>query len=318
MKTTIALAILVLLSGSLARSSDRSGEPDLEYVLHRCADYCDRLESAAFHFICVQQVTHKTYGQPKKQFSYDYQLIKTSRDLRERRTIQDRRFAKNPEASDLKPIFKDVFSYKSVIAPVFFLARQNLDRFRFQLAGYRKVLGKRVQVIQVHRKSDTSHPGVLRVFRKGGMSTLEYDQQDRRMADIWVEPENYSVIGLRVFPAGLAGYNRIARNAFENGFQVELKDIHFYGLLRAGIRYPTLTRFELKYKRVWRGHKSKWGVSKAKGLPNPDGASDYVKALPGSVLTYYNSRRTFHVKALFAYRNYRFFKVVTGEPKFFD
>ena len=317
-KTTIFVIILGFFSGVSAKSQDRSRGPSLEYVLERCADYCVRLEKAAFHFICVQQVTQKTYGQPKKKRSYDYQLIKTNQNFRERRVARGRSLTENPEEKDLKPIFKEVFSYKSVIAPVFFVARKNLDRFLFQFTGYRKVLGKRVLAVQVQRKSDTANKGVLRVVRKGRRSTLEFDRQDRRVAEIWVDPDNYSIIGLRVFPAGLAEYNQIVKNAFENGFAVELEDIHYFGLLREGIRYPTLTRIELKYKRVWRGDQPEWGVSNAKGLPRQDGNSNYVKALPGKVLTYYNSRRTFFVKASFAYQNYRFFKVVTGEPEFFD
>lgn len=226
-----------------------SKQPAIQTLLDRTDAYCRGLTEASFHFACLERVRHKGREDGNHTFVYDYRLIKESNIIREKRmlTKMDGKAVTELKESLNRRFSADYYSFAAALAPIYFLGREYAPHFRYSLTGKRRLLGRSAWEITVFRRPDSPVPTPLRTQREGNRVSLVPDEKEFRVVTAWLDHKDFSVLGFQAYPAGIAGYNELVTAAFRKGLSVEVKDIHLFGLLREGIRYPTKREITLVY-----------------------------------------------------------------------
>ncbi len=265
---------LVLISFGLFLNSPvpgsvRAEEPAaLDVLLKNCAEYCERLSSAALHFICIEKIDEKVSGEKgeispnfsgdgtippraetgdrvlkpsthrvttrtftrrprpgkieKNTYVYDYQLIREGKKIEEKRILlEENGKKKNEENAQLRT--KRFFSKRSVFGPVGLLSRERQKLYNYKIIKEEKIGKRKTVVLEVTpRKLSNENPN----FGK-----------------VWVDKEDFSVLKIEVAQGSLAGMQGTADKKISH----VIKDIHEYGIVKNGIRFPSRTIFEESY-----------------------------------------------------------------------
>ncbi|MEN8223400.1 MAG: hypothetical protein ABFR36_09100 [Acidobacteriota bacterium] len=234
---------------------------ELKKTLLGAADYCERLENAAFHFICKEDIEEKlqfirrarsvkreTYnpqtgvmirtrepGSPnrksrvqkfKQRFIYDYQLIiDKGKATEQRKIIKGKRKDKKGAAGSLR--VESFLSKKIVLVPTSFLGIVNQGRYKFRFV-------KRDTIDKV--KTD-----LIEVFPK------KLDQTDSIYGKVWIDIEDNSILRIEVNPLSIGGLTSLMKLASDLGSILDVKCTINFGLKRNGIRFPTQVRIRELY-----------------------------------------------------------------------
>lgn len=308
----------------LSAAGDTPSQNDtalLAPLLDKCAGYCERLKGAIFHFYCretVTEITEKKLHYPENRrglknflernrnrsqseyqydahkyqdmrrmrdsykslqggvkvfFTYDYQIIQVGGQIQERRILLTvEKDKKTYKKSNYTPI---LYSYKNAMVPIYFLSHENQPLYRYTLGGKDRVLGRKCHMVLVFAaKSGPEAPPLAR---------------------IWIDSADFSVLKFTVFPGAIKGYDQLMRLEGRKLSNLEVQDVHEFGLVRDGIRYPTRTRITLSY------------TSELKNVMTNRSGGGSVKI--GAVL---KTRLTTEVR----YKRYRFFEVTVARPVF--
>jgi hypothetical protein len=318
----MVLVLVLLLPDSAAAVTRLNDDSDhVAALLQRCAEYCERLKGAVFHFYCLEEVTETIQkklnypenrrglkdflernrsrsqseyqydahryqdmrrvkdsykalkGGVKTLFTFDYQIIQMGREIREqRRLLKVERDKKVYKKSNYTPI---LYSYKNAMVPIYFFSANNQAQYRYMRAGKDRVLG---------RKSHT-----LLVFKKGA------ERNAQPLAKVWIDTGDFSIIKFTVFPGAIEGYRQLMRLAGRKLSNVKIQDVHEFGLLKNGLRYPTRTSIILSY------------TSELKNVMKNRNAGVGVK-VGAEVQT--------RIQTLVKYKGYNFFNVNVARPVF--
>ena len=289
-------------------------------ILKNSARYCERLKEAVFHFFCQEVVTEKIEkklnypenrrglkdffegnsrtrstdyqyeahknaamrrlrdnfrklkGGMKTFFTYDYQIIQVEKEIREQRVLLKVEKDKQVyQKSNYNPI---LYSYKNALVPIHFFSVENQPRFIYKLSGKKRALKRKAYNILVFR---------------------DEKPEAGPMASVWIDQEDFSIIKFEVFPGAIRGYNQLLRVNREKMSKIDIRDVHVFGLLKDGIRYPTRTEIRLSYQ------------SELKNVIKKSDTNGGV-TLGAIVLT--------KIQTLIKYTDYRFFKVNVDRPVF--
>jgi len=221
-------------------NEDKIKEGSIEEILKKCAEYCERLKSAALYFVCEEKIKEIIILKPRvessrlkvpavterNEYIYDYQLIKKGEDVKESRTLIE----ENKEKRDVKDASlktKRFYSLKSVFGPVGFLGKEFQELYNYKLKKEGKVKGRKAYIIEVIPK--------------------------RKMEDkpnygkLWVDKKNFSVLKSEISQESLAGYEDFEKKAKNLRIRPILKTTHYYEVEKKGIRFPSKTVFEESY-----------------------------------------------------------------------
>jgi hypothetical protein len=262
--TTIGIFIFSPIQGS-----PRSEEPaQLSDILKNCAEYCDRLAGAALHFICLEKINEKVSGEKseispsfsrdgrvppktevetrvlkpsthtstprtftrrprpsrtvKNTYVYDYQLIREGKKIEERRILLEENGKKmKEENAELKS--KRFFSKRSVFGPVGLLSKERQKLYNYRMVKEEKVGKRKTFVLEVTPRNDLT--------------------ENSNFGKVWVDKEDFSVLKIEVAQESLLG----VKGKEDKKINHAIKDMHEYGILKNGIRFPSRTTFEESY-----------------------------------------------------------------------
>lgn len=267
----LLLILPVILTGHLT-AAKAAGPEVLADVLENTAQYCETLKKNVFHFFCseeVHEVIHKSleypearrglknflsgiktnqtrseyvshqslrdrrmrmhYGSQKKEiiniYLSDYQIIQTSANLKERRVLRKINGWK-PEGK-IPRLQTLIYSYKNVLSPARFFARENQADYTYRLLKQERVMGRKAHVIEVKEKKSGPEDGFL--------------------VTAWVDVEDHSILKFQVFPAAFGGADYLMRSGGGEKYNLRINDVHYFGKLRNGVRYPSKTEISISY-----------------------------------------------------------------------
>ena len=81
-KIILLVIFLTFLSAQFFSQTDNPkivDQEELELILKKCEEYCERLKNVSLYFICKEDIKEKIYytlGFEKNIYIYDYQLIR--------------------------------------------------------------------------------------------------------------------------------------------------------------------------------------------------------------------------------------------------
>jgi hypothetical protein len=171
----LACAILFFSTafpGIADRPQKATSSPDLQSMLDRAADYCDRLSRTVLNFVCRERIEEWYYAKENDinelfgmifidsrkerwRYIYDYQLIRDRAGfIQESRTLLEEQ-GKKVEISDA-PLKTHIFKHAYVVmGPLGLLSRNHQADFEYKITREEKVGGEPTVVIEAVLK-----PGV--------------------------------------------------------------------------------------------------------------------------------------------------------------
>ncbi len=236
-------------------------QEELKKTLLGASDYCNRLENAAFHFICKEDIEERLQfirrartekierfnpntgimirtrepGAPprksrvqkfKQRFIYDYQLIFDKGKITEQRKILKGK--KNNEKNATGSLKLESFiSKKIVLVPISILEIVNQGKYKFRFIKKDVVDGVKTDLIEVFPK--------------------KLDQGDSIYGKVWIDIEDNSILKIEVNPLSIGGLTSLMKLASDLGSILDVKCTIDYGLKRNGIRFPTRVRIRELY-----------------------------------------------------------------------
>jgi hypothetical protein len=254
-----SLVLFSWASGLAPQSQQKTGIPpavDLEAMLKKAADYCQKLENSALYFVCreeIQETIDPTLdinpnrisgfdwiwtsggrimvaGQPrriKKSYVHDYQCIRSGGVIRETRTLlkEDGKSKHEPNAT----LKTSVVVFGTVLmGPVGLFGERFQPDYDYSITGQDKVGKQPVVIVDARPKSGAPETGNL--YGKAWV--------DPATADILKIEWNDSRVGrYEIFKKRGEQYNRTPRLIIRSEFRAE----------KNGIRFPSHLSVEEAY-----------------------------------------------------------------------
>jgi hypothetical protein len=243
-------------------------EKELQNILNHAAEYCEKVKQSAFHFFCKEKIVEswkslfsipdltrklnsvarnpdliaqlgtlirrykrmKIAGDVKtamNKYTFSYRLIKSGTEIKEEREwFSSKDNVPLPRDQVVKPTV--FFSERAVFAPLTILSADRQHMYNYRFIRYDKRKGRPAVVIEAIPK---------------------HDQQGHFLfGKLWIDIENYSVLGIEADPRSIKGYQ--ALKEIENRLNARLYltlEIEF-DQVHNGIRFPTKVHLLEKYK----------------------------------------------------------------------
>jgi hypothetical protein len=248
-------------------------QEELPKILEKTAHYCEKLKIAVFHFYCIEKVAETILGSPEYRgnkaglknfidlskkntrlstfetwdnitrwkaptpfepksktnlYSYDYQIIKENNKIREQRLLKK---ANGKKVKTRTPHPQTIlYSYKNAITPIYLLSKQNQNKFLYRLVENERIMGRKSHKISIHSK-------------------LKENSPDHPVSIVWVDAKDFTVLKAQIYPDAIKGYDKLLKLDKFKISGLKIHDMHTFGYLRKGIRYPTKTEIRLTYKK---------------------------------------------------------------------
>lgn len=218
----------------------------LQEILKKSANYCHKVENSALFFVCQENIKEiiyqlrSEYDQFVRRFGakynplgeintfvYDYQLIKKGTQIKEsRRLIEENGEKKDEKNAPLKT--KRFYSLKSVFGPVGLLGPEHQGFYDYKFIKEEKVLGRKAYVLEALPKKKS--------------------EESPNYGKLWVDKEDFSILKIEMEQESLAGFEDLKKEAETLRMVPTFSTIHYYGIEKNGIRFPSKTSFQEEYK----------------------------------------------------------------------
>ncbi len=153
-KIILLVIFLTFLSAqffSKTENSDKRNQEELEQILKKCAEYCERLDKVSLHFVCKEEIKEKVYNfrgisrrvvfgiqgrfsPPIEEniYIYDYQLIRKGNSTDEQRILIEEN---GQEKNDIDaPLKTTRFHHKFVVfEPIGFLGQKQQKNYKYKI-----------------------------------------------------------------------------------------------------------------------------------------------------------------------------------------
>ncbi len=244
------LGSLFFVLCSMAFAPPRSDLPrqiksaDLDSLLRKTWEYCDRLDQIALYFTCIEEVSEKIYqpyidmawashGRRSTQhdFVYDYQLIRRDSRLTERRILikengKDRRVE---EAS----LGTERFNYKTLVfGPNGILGPLAQLHNKYSIDGSDKIWGRPAVTVRV--------------------VPLNPEEAHWLYGRAWLSPEDGSVFKIEWEEKSIGNYEEALAQAKKLNAKPIISFATEYEYEKNGIRFPSRYRINEDYQK-WMG-----------------------------------------------------------------
>ncbi|MCK4888349.1 MAG: hypothetical protein KAS97_00375, partial [Candidatus Aminicenantes bacterium] len=233
----------------------------LRKTLLGTADYCRKLENAAFHFICKEDIQEdlkvirraltnrrETFNpqtgvmvrsrdpgsSPRRsrlsklrhKYIYDYQLIfDKGKIIEQRKQIKGKKRKNSGGSVSLSA--ESFLSKKIVLTPISILGIMNQGRYKFRYVKNEKVDGTETVLIEVFPR--------------------KLDQVDSIYGKIWIDTADNSIMKIEVNPVSIGGFTSLMKLSSDLGSILDVKCVINFGLKKDGIRFPTRVRIRELY-----------------------------------------------------------------------
>ncbi len=240
---------------NLKSKNNSKKQDDLEIILEKSAAYCERLANSALHFICEETIKEEIYqgsrgfilrsptitlpgnirmttsggvrNIERNAYVYDYQLIKKGENIEETRILlKENGKKKHEKNAPLKT--KRFYSKRAVFGPVGFLGKRWQDKYNYKIIKEKTIKRRKTFVIEIKPKME-------------GEGKLNYGK-------VWVDKKDFSVLQIEIEQKSLAGYEKLEQEIKKINIMPFFTTTHFYFIEKNGIRFPSKTVFEERYK----------------------------------------------------------------------
>ncbi len=251
----ISFLILIIFSNQIYSQADNSltaYQEELEIILEKCAEYCERLENVALYFVCKETMKEEIYkSNPRRSnlernvYVYDYQLVKKGEKIDETRLLlRENGKRKNEKNAPIKT--KRFYSKRPVFGPIGLMGKKWQDNYDYKIIEEETIKRREVFVIEAKPKK-----------------TIEGKPN---YGKIWVDKKDFSVLRIEIEQTSLAGFESFEKKIILDRNVLPFITItHDYFIEKKGIRFPSKTVFDEKHERAGRrgiGIKVKERVSK--------------------------------------------------------
>lgn len=318
-RSGLTLTLILLFGLSLLAGTPGKKLPE---ILNGTAQYCEKLKTKVFHFLCREEIvetcekafdfpnnrqglkdflernkpTHPTdeldsnskmgrifdrmrknnitanYNYKKHEqkniYVNEYRILKDGNQISEDRTVI-RLNGKNVRMEN-PGLLTYIYSYQNTLSPIYLFARENQDKYRYKLLKTDETMNRKAYVIEVSAKEKSK-------------------SKQGKMAVAWVDTDDFSILKLDVLPGAFKGYDYLLKTGEIKKLDVKINDVHYFGIQKNGLRFPSKTEIRLSYKQ-----------EPPKGL---------YGAKHGAVLVT-------NMTTNYSYDNYLFYKIKVGEPVF--
>lgn len=219
--------------------NENKGRETLNTILEKTADYCERVKDIALFYVCKEKVEDERYlfnnkdllkfsmsssdeieprRMRKKTYTYDYQLVKKEKELREKRILLEEDGEKKYEEDvEFRPV---KYSGKYLVyGPVGFLSRQWQPLFEYKIVGQDVFGGKRTIVIE-------SFP-------------REKREENCNYGRIWVDEEDSSILKIEFDPRSIKNFEDELSQSPVNDLRRTVVWFISYGIEKHGVRFPS-------------------------------------------------------------------------------
>jgi hypothetical protein len=220
----------------------------LETVLTRAADYCDKLDRSVLNFVCKERIeewfrpdfhprvsrmgkqTFVYLGRTEKhRFLYDYQLIRGREGyITESRVLleDDKKKVHVVDA----PLKTRSFTHaKIVMGPLGVLRREIQGDYNYKFVREERVLGDQAVVIETVPK-----PGV---------------KPQHLFGTIWLRKTDSSILKIAWNPASIGNFLLVAETGLSLGMDPDILLTTEYGFEKNGVRFPSRYTAKEIYRR---------------------------------------------------------------------
>jgi len=238
------LPLFTLSAFSQNPSNKQVFEADLVKILKNTREYCRKLNGAALNFVCLEEVSEKTFqivqslqfrgprglrvkrNEVRHKYLYDYQYIRKESRLTEKRILleEDGRKKRKEQTS----LLTTMFQYENVIfGPVNLLDEERQFFFNYKIADSQDINGVKTIVLEATPKPWAS--------------------QDISGGTIWVNESDFSILKIEWNQEKMKRSKIIMDMAKRyKGTPVVTQTIEF-GFEKNGIRFPSRFFIEEAY-----------------------------------------------------------------------
>ena len=216
----------------------------LNEILKKTSDYCEKLKKMALDFVChenieeniysykktetyaakdyksatpISQISLKLKNSKKNIYLYDYQMIKKGDKQEEKRILlKENNKDKHVENAELK--IKGFKAQYLVYGPIGFLSKYWQRHFNYEIIGQDEINGKMAIVI-------SATPTKLR-------------EENYNFGKIWVDENDFSILKIEWDPRYIKGYKEKA----STGIKRTLTWAVFYEFEKNNVRFPSRQR----------------------------------------------------------------------------
>ena len=250
----LILAGLFVISSSPIRNlysqPELKNEVDLEKILKKCAEYCEKLAYSSLYFVCNEKVKEEIYRPPpayiisrsggiyysadyrqlarKNICVYDYQLIRKNFEINEKRIlIEENGKKKNEKDARLKT---RIFAHSNLIfGPVGLLSEFWQEYYNYTIIKREKLKRNKVVIIQA--------------------APIPYMKTNNLYGKIWVREDDFSIVKIKWEPESIQNYELIEEFAKKLKAKPELEFLAEYDFEKNGIRFPSKCSIIERYLR---------------------------------------------------------------------
>ncbi len=257
-------------------------------ALARAGAYCEKLKASAFRFVCDEHVQEarlernplsRNTQRLLNSWIYDYQITGAGQRISEQRTLLNEN-GHAMRAENAAPRTRIATLY-GVLLPITYLAGENRSRYDYAAAEGERVGGRDCVVVDA-----TPKPG------NGGEGG----------ARLWIDREDGSVLKIELETSAVKGFEALRDTATRMGARLEIRDVHEYGTVKEGLRFPSKTLFRELY--VFDRN------APAFKAESYDALGEFATP-KGSSISAHSNREMELTRIDIDYRNYRFFEVKT-------
>jgi hypothetical protein len=277
-KFEIARGEPTLITETYSAIKGVGAQSQLAAILAKADAYCHKLAKITFYFICTEIVDDSYWKQGKQlkndRYLFDYQIImeesgkmnesrKWLKPESEKKKKKKKRKKKKDYQMNPMPIFYANYPF---LIPTSMLAKENHALYRYQMLGKETLNNRKVIKINVApREKDKYEEGVV-------------------YGVVWLDAEDGSVAKIQLSPYSFGGLDNLKKTARRMGTDLKVTDVHWYGIRRKGVRFPSKTEISCVF------------------LPRKTAKTSAAKE-PGKTDIFE------HLKTIYTYQNYKFFNV---------
>jgi len=242
----IVLLFVFLLNPLSGRSEfvKKEAEYDLEKILEKCAEYCERLDNIALYFVCEEKITEVINNSPSSRLTstgagitrmqlnasgrvsspherniyvYDYQLKRFGGVIDEQRILLKQKGISTYIKNALLKT-KRFFHKYIIFGPIGLLGRKQQEKYEYTKLKDVKYKGNQAVILEATPKFPEAF--------------------DALYGKIWIGKEDFSILKIEWNPKSMGNYEGIEQTAKEFKAKPKIVFVSEFGFEKNKIRFP--------------------------------------------------------------------------------
>ncbi|MCJ7579584.1 MAG: hypothetical protein MUP98_03505 [Candidatus Aminicenantes bacterium] len=220
-KTQLLVLILIIFMIQAFSQANRSlseDQDDLDEILKKCAEYCERLSNSVLNFVCIEKITESLYPQRTTNvYMYDYQIIRKDNKISDRRILL-RENGKEKHIEDAQLKTKRYKHHNILFGPIGLLAELWHPHYNYKILQRRMFKGDKVVVIEATPKNSEATQNLY--------------------GKVWVREADYSIVKIEWDQNSLRDFYLLENDARRFGAKPVVEFYAEYAFEKNDIRVP--------------------------------------------------------------------------------